>query len=83
MFLEKEINILDHELVPKHTLLSQQEKEEIIKKYGIKKISQVPKILKSDPVVQLLKANSGDLIRIARKSDMAKESIYYRVVVEG
>ncbi len=81
--MEKEINILDHELVPKHILLSKQEVEEITKKYGIRKLGQFPKILKSDPVVQLLQANTGDLIKIVRKSETAKESIYYRVVVDG
>jgi DNA-directed RNA polymerase subunit H (RpoH/RPB5) len=30
-----------------------------------------------------LKAKPGDLIKIIRKSDAAKESIYYRVVIEG
>jgi len=51
--------------------------------YGIKKLNQFPKILKSDPVVRMLKAKSGDLIKILRKDDVAKGSIYYRVVVEG
>ncbi len=80
--MKTEIDILNHELVPKHILLSQQEKEEVMKKFGIRKIGQFPKILNSDPAVQLLKAKSGDLIKIIRKSDTAKESIYYRVVVE-
>jgi len=80
--LKTEIDISNHELVPKHILLSQQEKEEVMKNYGIRKSSQFPKILMSDPAVQLLKAKPGDLIKIIRKSDTAKESIYYRVVVE-
>lgn len=80
--MKEEIDISNHELVPKHILLSQQEKEEVMKNFGIKKISQFPKILKTDPVVQLLNANPGDLIKIIRKSDTAKESIYYRVVIE-
>lgn len=54
-----------------------------MKMYGIKKLNQFPKILKSDPVVGTLKAKPGDLVKIIRKSDTAKESIYYRVVIEG
>jgi len=80
--LEAEIDIMSHELVPKHILLSAQEKEEVMRKYGIKKLSQFPRILKSDPVVKKLKATPGDMIKIIRKSDTAKESIYYRVVSE-
>ena len=70
-------------MVPKHILLTNDEKQAIISMYGIKKLNQFPKILKSDPVVRMLKAKSGDLIKILRKDDVAKGSIYYRVVVEG
>jgi len=80
--LKTKINLFDHELIPKHIVLSEKEKEEVINKYGIKKLNQFPKLLKSDPIVQLIKANPGDLIKIIRKSNTAKESIYYRVVIE-
>jgi len=73
---------MNHELVPKHILLSAQEKEETMKKFGIKKLSQFPRISESDPIVKKLNAKLGDLIKIIRKSDTAKESIYYRVVSE-
>ncbi|MDI6826039.1 MAG: DNA-directed RNA polymerase subunit H [Candidatus Aenigmarchaeota archaeon] len=81
--MKAETNILNHELVPKHILLTSKEKEEVIRRYGIRKLSQFPKILKSDPVIKKLNAKPGDLIKIIRKSDTAKESIYYRVVIEG
>ena len=80
--MKTKINLFDHELIPKHIVLSEKEKEEVINKYGIKKLNQFPKLLKSDPIVQLIKANPGDLIKIIRKSNTAKESIYYRVVIE-
>jgi DNA-directed RNA polymerase subunit H len=70
-------------LVPKHVVLSEKEKENVMKMYGIKKLNQFPKILQSDPVIKILKAKPGDLIKIIRKSDTAGESIYYRVVIEG
>jgi DNA-directed RNA polymerase subunit H len=63
--------------------LSEKEKENVMKMYGIKKLNQFPKILQSDPVIKILKAKPGDLIKIIRKSDTAGESIYYRVVIEG
>ena len=80
--METEIDISNHELVPKHILLSQQEKEEVMKNYGIRKISQFPRISKHDPAVKMLEAKPGDLIKIIRKSDTAKESIYYRIIIE-
>jgi DNA-directed RNA polymerase subunit H len=81
--LGSKVNILEHELVPKHIVLSEKEKENVMRMYGIKKLSQFPKILRSDPVIKTLKAKPGDLIKIIRKSDTAGESIYYRVVIEG
>lgn len=83
MLKEEEIKIFEHDLVPKHILLSDQEKEEVMKKYGIKKLNQFPKIIKSDPAVVPLKAKVGDIIKIIRKSEKAIETIYYRVVIEG
>jgi len=81
--LNIKINLFNHKLVPKHIVLSDKEKQEVMKRYGIKKLSQFPKILKSDPVAQMLKTKTGDLIKIIRKSDTNKESVYYRMVIEG
>ena len=81
--MKNKINVFDHETVPKHIILAEEEKNEVIKKYGIKKIKQFPKILKADAAVQVLDAKVGDLIKIVRKNETGKESIYYRVVVDG
>ena len=77
------IDILKHELVPVHIVLSEEEKKEVMKKYKVENLKQFPRILTSDPVVKALGAKPGDLIKIIRKSGTAGESIYYRVVVEG
>lgn len=50
--------------------------------YGIKKLNQFPKILKTDPVIEVLEAKVGDLIKIIRKTESGKESIYYRIVID-
>jgi len=80
--LKPKIDLTKHVLVPKHLLLTEQEKQKVIKKYGIKKLSQFPKILKSDPIIKILGAKEGDLIKIIRNENSGKESIYYRVVIE-
>jgi DNA-directed RNA polymerase subunit H len=80
--LKAKINLFDHELVPKHIVLSEDEKRKVMKMYGIKKLSQFPKIWKSDPIVSMIKAKPGDLIKIIRKNKTTKESVYYRVVIE-
>lgn len=78
----KELNILKHELVPKHRILNEKEREELFKKYGIN-IRQLPRISGSDPVIKLINGQLGDVVEIARKSPTAGETKYYRVVVKG
>jgi DNA-directed RNA polymerase subunit H (RpoH/RPB5) len=78
----KEIDITNHELVPKHEILSEKEKEELLKKYGIT-LKHLPRILETDPVIRVLNGKPGDVVRITRKSPTAGETEYFRVVVKG
>lgn len=73
-------SILEHELVPKHEVLSKEEVEELLKKYKAS-LNQLPQILISDPVVRELGAKVGDVIKITRSSPTAGTTVYYRVVV--
>ena len=45
------------------------------------KEEKLPKILESDPPVKEIKARPGDVLEIKRKSQVAGQSIYYRLVV--
>ncbi|MBR9680685.1 MAG: DNA-directed RNA polymerase subunit H [Candidatus Altiarchaeota archaeon] len=74
--------ILEHDTVPKHTLLTLEKIAEVTKKFGIKKW-QLPKIVDKDPIVILAGARPGDVMEIMRKSETAGESKYYRLVVRG
>lgn len=73
-------DILQHELVPRHDILSKTEKEELMNTFRVA-AEQLPGILDSDPVVKKIKAKPGDVIKITRKSETAGESVYYRLVV--
>jgi DNA-directed RNA polymerase subunit H len=75
------VEIIKHELVPKHEILSNEERETVLKKFDAAE-NQLPKILLSDPVVEMIGAKIGNVIRITRKSPTAGEAIYYRVVVK-
>lgn len=72
--------LLNHVLVPKHEILSEEEVEELLKKLGVTK-DQLPKIKADDPVVKALGAKVGQVLRIRRRSLTAGETLYYRVVV--
>jgi DNA-directed RNA polymerase subunit H len=75
------IDVSSHILVPKHILLSKEEAQEILKKYRIKPF-QLPYIKRADPAIRDIKAQTGDIIKIVRKSDTAGEAIAYRYVIE-
>jgi DNA-directed RNA polymerase subunit H len=72
--------ILEHEMVPKHEILSKKDSVELLKKYGITS-DKLPKILENDSVIQVIKAKEGDIVKITRRSHTAGEAIYYRFVV--
>ncbi len=68
-----------HVLVPVHELLSKEEAEKVIKKYGDKNL--FPKIKKNDPALALfgIKAKPGDIIKITRNDPTGRYAVY-RVV---
>ena len=78
----EEFNILDHNFVPKHTIINEKEIVELLKTYNIS-IKQLPKVFINDPVVKALNAKKGDVIKIVRKSPSAKEAVFYRVIVDA
>ena len=79
--LEKEYDILKHELVSEHVIVEEKEKKELLEKLKIKTIN-LPKILTNDPVVKTIGAKEGDVLKIIRKSATAGTSTYYRIVVK-
>ncbi len=79
--MTKKFNVLEHELVPDHILLSEEETDELLKKYNITR-GQLPKIKSSDVVVKQVNAKPGDVLRIIRKSLTAGKAIAYRLVIE-
>jgi len=74
-------NVMANYLVPRHSIMTDEEVEVILRDYGIDR-TKIPKILIEDPCVRALGAKAGDIIRIERKSPTAGTSNYYRIVVE-
>ena len=78
---EAMFDISSHVLVPKHTLLTEEEAQEVLEKYRIKPY-QLPYIKRSDPAIRDSKAQIGDVVKIIRQSNTAGEAIVYRYVIE-
>lgn len=54
--------------------------DEILRKFGTG-FDKLPRILRTDPVVEEIAAKKGDIIKITRKSKTAGRTIYFRIVI--
>jgi len=72
-------DILSHELVPSHAVLSESEIKKVFKDLDFE-IEQLPKIKTDDPVVKAIDAKEGDILEITRESPTAGTFVTYRLV---
>lgn len=75
-------DISKHNLVPKHELLTEKQKNTLLEELHVVE-QKLPKIIKDDPAIAHLDIKAGDVIKITRDSRSAGVSIYYRVVING
>ena len=75
---KKEFNVIDHILVPKHVIMSNEEVKDLLAKYNIS-LKQLPAISIKDPAIKQMDIEAGNVIKILRNSAVGK-SVYYRVV---
>jgi len=76
----RKFSLLDHELIPKHEIMSEDELKSVLNQYKIGK-EQLPKIKDDDPIIQEIGAQVGEVVKITRNSQTAGEAYYYRLVI--
>jgi DNA-directed RNA polymerase subunit H (RpoH/RPB5) len=74
-----QFNLLEHVLVPKVSVLTTTEQEELMKSLNIQTLAQLPEISRYDPMALTICLRPKQVCRIERKSMTAVNSIYYRV----
>jgi len=74
-----QFNILKHQWVPKHILMSNEEVTEMKTKFNIQSNSELPTISRYDAVASIICMRPTQVCKIIRKSRTSLESEYYRV----
>jgi len=75
-----QVNITEHCLVPKHSVLTDDEKHNLMKFYRIKE-HQLPKIQTSDPIAKYFGVKRNQVMKIIRSSETAGRYITYRIAI--
>jgi DNA-directed RNA polymerase subunit H len=80
-------NVLKHDLVPEHHLLSETEAERLLSEMRMT-CDQLPKIRNNDAGIRVLESIHGPIaegrvVKIVRKSETAQEFVAYRLVTKG
>lgn len=72
-------NILNHNLVPKHIILSEEEANLFKKKYNINNDSQIADLSYFSPISLILGIRPNNIVRIIRNSKTSIVSEFYRI----
>ena len=74
-----QFNILEHQYVPKHEILTTAQADDVVTKYNVTNTDQLPNISRYDPVSQAIGIRPGQICKITRPSKTSIVSEYYRI----
>jgi DNA-directed RNA polymerase subunit H len=78
--MSSRINVLDHDMVPNHQVMSEDEVKALLARYSIT-FEQLPKVYHDDAAVKQINGKVGDVIQVVRQSQTAGIAEAYRLVI--
>ena len=78
-----QFNVLEHEMVPKHTKLTEEKIIAFKKRYNVLDNSNIPEISRFDPVAIAIGLRPGDICEIIRPSITSITGNYYRYCINN
>ena len=77
-----QFNILEHNYVPEHIIISEEEKQQLFIEKNISSPKELPEISRFDPVALTIGIKPGEVCKIIRNSRTAIDSVYYRICIQ-
>lgn len=75
-----QFNVTRHELQPREvTILSDEERDEMMRRYNVKSLAELPEMSRFDPLALALFVRPGQVCKMVRNSPTAMLAPYYRV----
>ncbi|KAG6414151.1 hypothetical protein SASPL_126869 [Salvia splendens] len=73
------VNITKHELKPKHQVLTDAEKEKLLKQYSIEE-KQLPRMLQKDAIARYYGLEKGQVVKVTYSGELTQLHVTYRCV---